>query len=109
MSNERHIEVAKTIYAQFGGNHSMAMISGTAVAATKEKNGTLQFQHMEGKVDGDKPVNFTKISLNSMDEYDISFLREQQGLFTEQKTLHSIPFDNLQSIFEEETGLALYL
>ena len=109
MNEDAHIEVAKTIYAQFGGNHSMAMISGTAVAATKEQNGTLRFKHMEGNTSEGKTVNFTKISLNSMDEYDITFLHEQQGLYTEQKTLTGISADNLQQVFEEETGLALSL
>jgi hypothetical protein len=109
MNEEAHVDVAMTIYSQFGGNHSMAMISGTAVAATKEQNGTLRFKHMEGKTSEDKVINFTKISLNSMNEYDITFLHEQQGLYTEQKTLTGISADNLQQVFEDETGLALSL
>ena len=109
MNEDAHIEVAKTIYAQFGGNHSMAMISGNALAATKEQNGTLRFKHMEGKTSEGKIVNFTKISLNDMDEYDIALLQEQQGLYTEQKVLNGISVENLQRVFEEETGLALSL
>ena len=52
-----------------------------------------------------KSVNHVRITLNSMDTYDMEFIRIRAGKLTVVHTANNVYNDMLQDVFTEHTGL----
>ena len=98
-SKERDKEIAATILKQLGGAYRLMSFTG-ANNFIAEKNG-VSFRIKNRK------VNYVKITLNSMDTYDIIFGRIYGVNFSIVKELHGIYNDQLIEVFEHNTGMYL--
>ena len=101
MTNEEAKTIAGTILKQLGGNKFIAMTG--AHSFSYDKNGTMVL-----KFKGSKTFNGLRISLNSIDTYDMTFIKIRNLKFSK-KEISGVYNDQLQSIFEEETGLYTHL
>lgn len=98
MSRENDVEIANTIIGQLGGYGRLkSFINFRNHMAI---NNGLSFQFS-----GSTKANNARITLNSMDTYDIEFLKASKTV----KEHHDIYNDQLMDIFEEYTGLYLTL
>ncbi len=112
---------AEIILEQIGGSRRLKMFVG-AYDFLKDGENTLMF-----KFKGSRKANYLKITLNSMDLYDMEFmtlvklssknvmkwinLSEEEltkKMKKNQKTFDNIYFDQLMEIFEQHTGLFLH-
>jgi len=97
--------VAKTILQQLGGNKFITM-TGAKNFVSSENTLAFKFPNKSG-------ANSCQITLNSLDLYDIKFvrIRNKQGIpqFKTTAEHNGIYADQLQSIFTQETGLYTYL
>lgn len=98
-SKERDKEIAGTILKQLGGAYRLMSFTG-ANNFIAEKNG-VSFRIKN------KKVNYVKITLNSMDTYDIIFGRIYGANFSIVKELNGIYNDQLIEVFERNTGMYL--
>lgn len=102
-NGENTMEIANTIIAQLG-NKALVMIGAKNILA--EKNG-VRFKIGRNS----KSVNMIKITLNSMDTYDIKFLRTSMSkkTFEYKETIkaedNGIYCDMLHNSIEQNTGL----
>jgi len=97
--------VANTILAQLGGNKFRAM-TGARNFAGSDNSLTFRFPNRKGP-------NSCRVTLNSMDLYDVEFMRIRRskgvpGVKTTAKR-NGLYADQLQSVFTEETGLYTHL
>ena len=94
-------QIAETILQQLGGNKFIAMTGANSLGA-EENALSFRFPNKSG-------ANTCRITLNSLDLYDIQFIRirKKQGIpqFKTTAEHNNIYADQLQSIFTEETGL----
>jgi len=100
MSNQ----ICDTIFQQFGGGRSMAMIGGQAYA----DGDTLQ---VNWKCRGSlNKSNRVRITYNhGTDTYTVVFGNVRASRYTERSTHPGIYCDQLVELFERETGLRLSL
>lgn len=99
-------EIAKTILQQLGGNRFTTMTGAKNLCALDEQCGGLSFKLP--KFAGVK-VNYVKIVLNGADLYDVEFGRIYGLKYTTISKHENIYFDQLQELFEKETGLYTHL
>lgn len=90
--------VAKEILAQLGGNRFIAM---TGAKNLVDGGKFLAFKLPRAK----DSINYVKISLTSMDLYDIEFGRIRANNYKVVKKLGGVYNDQLQNIFTKVTGL----
>lgn len=95
-------QVVQEIFRQFGGGRSMMMIGGTPMS----DGNTL---HIRFKTRAANKANVFKITLNSMDTYDLEFGRVHGMKYRVIKEFSGIYNDQLREIFRNETHLALNL
>ena len=96
------MEVYQEIYNQLGGNRFRVMTGAKNLTGNKN---TLSFKLMKAK----NSINFIRITLNSMDLYDIEFnYLSSRGLKLIER-LEDIYNDQLREIIEDRTGLRLSL
>lgn len=103
MSN-RNVQIANEIIRQMGGNKLVAMTGAKNFVAIE--NGV---QFKIGK--NSKSINFVKITLNSMDLYDVEYSRvaKKRGTYEYVNTVKAsesgIYNDMLKESFERNTGM----
>lgn len=98
--------VAITILNQLGGNKFRAMTGAKDFYAT---NNSMGFRLPGGGGFCKNGVNYVKITLNSMDTYDVEFKRIRGHKITDVAEHAGIYNDMLQAIFTKETGLDTHL
>lgn len=103
--SERDMEIAKTIYHQFGGSKMVAMVNMRDLCAVESG---LKFTFS-----GCRKANKCIVTLNTIDLYDVVFykanVRNVENPCPEVGRFEGLYFDNLNSVFEEFTGLATHL
>jgi len=93
--------IANTILIQLGGNRFIAM-TGAKYFTCDNKSLSFQFPSKTG-------ANCCRITLNSMDTYDLEFKRVSGAKVTTIKTHEGIYDTILRDVFAEQTGLCLSL
>lgn len=91
------MKVAQTILTQLGGNRFIAMTGSKQFIAGEN---FLRMRLSRNK----SGANMLKISLNSLDTYDLEFLKVAKNDFKTVKTVRGVYNDMLQDIFTSETG-----
>lgn len=91
------MKVAQTILNQLGGNRFIAMTGSKQFIAGEN---FLRMRLSRNK----SGANMLKISLNSLDTYDLEFLKVAKNDFKTVKTVRGVYNDMLQDIFTSETG-----
>lgn len=94
--------IAKTILQQLGGNQ-FAVMTGSKNFAGYEN--ALSFQVGRNS----KGVNRVRVTLNSSDLYDVEFFRIRKNTITTIAEAHDIYCDQLDEVFEQNTGLYTHL
>lgn len=89
--------VAETIYKQMGGGRTKMMIGGQYYVCDTN---WLSF-----KFKMCRKTNYVKITLNSMDTYDMEFGKIWGTNYKVVETFNGVYFDQLIPIFEKTTGL----
>lgn len=102
---EDSLSVAKTILEQLGGRRFSVMTGARGFAGGENY---LSFR-IPGKGFARSGINYVKISLNSMDLYDMEFGRIRGDQYKVMNTVSGVYFDQLQSVFKSETGLDTHL
>ena len=92
------MKVAQTILTQLGGNRFIAMTGSKQFIAGEN---FLRMRLSRNK----SGANMLKINLNSLDTYDLEFIKVTKNDFKIVKTIHGVYNDMLQEIFTSETGL----
>jgi len=95
-------EVAKTILQQMGGVNKIKAMTGACNFGASDNLVSFKFKMC-------KKANYVRITLNSMDLYDVEFIKIWGTKITIVKTYNGIYDDQLKSIFEDYTGLYLSL
>jgi hypothetical protein len=90
-------EIAKTIYAQMGGNMAMTMI-GASHLGYGDNFLQLRFK-------GAKGMNSLRVTLAGDDTYTLEFYNIKKIDFKLVKSVESGYADSLQQVFTAETGL----
>jgi hypothetical protein len=95
---------AQTILAQLGGNKFIAMTGAKNIMRHPDGALSLKFQMC-------RKANYMKITLNSLDTYDIEFGKIRQGklAYTMTQPFWDVYSDQLQDIFTHYTGLNTHL
>ena len=91
---------AGEILKQLGGNKFIAM-TGAKNFVKDDKKKNIAFKIGRNS----KSINYIKIKLNSMDTYDISFLRLRKFKLTPVNKVSGVYNDQLQSVFTRNTGM----
>lgn len=93
------MDYAKEILDQLGGNRFRSMTGAKHFGKDDNK------QSISFKIGRNcKQINYVTIKLTSMDLYNISFIKMRKCQMTKVE-IKGIYFDQLQSIFTENTGL----
>ena len=92
------MKVAQTILTQLGGNRFITMTGSKQFIAGEN---FLRMRLSRNK----SGANMLKINLNSLDTYDLEFIKVTKNDFKIVKTIHDVYNDMLQEIFTSETGL----
>lgn len=95
-------EVAKTILEQLGGNRFLALTGSHSLV------GGNNFLQMKLRRNATR-ANSLKITLNSMDTYDVVFATVSVRGWKVLKEIKGVYCDQLMDIFEEVTGLYVTL
>ena len=96
LSSEESKRIAGEILRQIGGSQFIAMTGAKGFVCDGY---TAAFKIPTGK------NNVWKITLNSMDTYDIEIGTMRAGKYTQIKKIEGIYNDQLRGLFESETGL----
>lgn len=96
---------ALTIYQQLGGGKFQAMTGAKNFVYTTPPVVSLRFRIPKAK----NGINSVKITLNSMDTYDVEFGKVRAGAYTVISTHEGYYNDMLQSLFTAQTGLDTHL
>ena len=91
---------ASEILRQLGGRRFIAM-TGAKQFVKDDKTQTIVFKIGRNEAG----INYVKIKLNSMDTYDMEFVKMRAGKRTTISEANGIYNDQLQDIFTEHTGL----
>jgi hypothetical protein len=94
------LTVAKEIYNQLG-KKAMFMMGAKNIAGD---NNSLSF-----KISGSPKYNFIKITLNSLDLYDVKFIKYFNYKITREVEVNNVYNDQLKDVIEKNTGLYLSL
>ena len=97
---------------QLGGSRRLTAMIGAKHYMSDNDGRTLQFKHMAGR----NKSNFIEITLNSLDLYDVKFIKIGRrsknnpcGTVTTVSEINNVYGDQLKSLFVRETGLAITL
>lgn len=93
-------EVASVILQQLGGHKFMAMVGAHNLAFSDAGCGTLML-----KFKGSKVANYLKITLTSMDLYDVEFGKIWGMNYKVVKKVEGVYNDMLVSLFDSTTKL----
>lgn len=93
------MKVAETILEQLGGNKFIAMTGCTNFTKIDENALGMKLKRNQSK------ANYLKITLNSMDLYDLVFLRANVKGIKVMEEYKGIYNDQLQEIFTQVTGM----
>lgn len=96
---------ANTTIQQLGGHRFIAM-TGSKNFVFDRKNSTLTFQIGRGAKNG---VNYVKVRLNGLDLYDLEFYRSRGTKLKIVSSVENVYFDQLQTVFTENTGFYTHL
>lgn len=105
MSSMTNIEIANTILSQLGGgSRKIAIMTGANQFMALESGVQFKFpQRVASK------GNCVRIVLDADDTYTVTFFAKRGVTVKEIKTVKEVYCDQLQSIFEAQTGLYLSL
>jgi hypothetical protein len=102
-------QIAQTILEQMGGTGRLVSMIGAKHFVAVESGVRFRFSNFNGQV----PFNFCEVTLRGDDTYDltISKLRKRNGIEkrTNEHTDSGVYCDQLKTLFEGTTGLALSL
>ena len=98
--------VAKTILAQLGGNRFVAMTGARNLGGTED---SLSFRLPGSGGFCKNGINCVRIVLNSMDLYDVTYMRIRGTKVTVVEEVNGLYADMLRENFERVTGLATSL
>ena len=98
--------VAKTILRQLGGNKFRAMTGAKNFVGT---DNSLSFRLPGGGGFCKNGINSVRITLNSMDLYDVVYMRIWGSKVKTVEEVSGLYFDSLTDSFERVTGLATSL
>ena len=99
--NEK-FEVAKTILEQLGGQNRLVSMLGAYNFGAEDNSVSFRF-----KAKGKNGINYIKITLNSMDTYDIKYSSIRGTEFKTVAEDKGIYNDQLREVIEQEIGLYL--
>jgi hypothetical protein len=99
------METAKEILRQLGGNKFVVMTGAKNLIGHPS---ALSFR-LPGKNFARHDINYVKITLNSMDLYDLEFGRVRGKTYKVISLCDGIYNDQLQAVFTAETGLDTHL
>lgn len=94
--------IAKEILNQLGGNKFLAMTGAKNLVASEN---SLSFKIGRNT----KAVNFVRVTLNALDLYDVEFIKIVKYEIRSNNKVDGVYFDQLQSVFTENTGLYTHL
>lgn len=106
MEANQTIEVANTILSQLGGRRFTTMTGANSLTAINEQCGGLSFRLP--RMNGVK-VNYVKIVLNGLDLYEVTFGRIYNNKFSVISEHKDVYCDELENLFEKQTGLYTHL
>lgn len=101
-SGKKANALAKEILAQMGGVGRITAMTGAKNFVAGNNYVSFQFPNRRGP-------NYVKITLTSLDLYDMEFGRIVKWDLKNKKTINGVYNDQLKPIFEKETGLRLSL
>lgn len=97
------MEIYETIIKQLGGTSRLvAMLGANNFLYSAKENNWVSFRFK-----GSKLFNHVKITLNSMDTYDVKFKKVWGMKITREKTFSNVYNDQLIPLFEQTTKLYL--
>lgn len=108
-------EVVNTILQQFGGRMALKMIGASGLRGGELPEDRGYFLTIDFKAFSLNLANRVTITLNQMDTYDMKFERihyssmNRKDLQEAIKEHEGLYFDQLQEVFEQDTGLYLKL
>jgi len=94
----------ETILNQMGGQNRIIAMTGAYHFAYSDEKQSLRFRFK-----GSQKTNYVRITLNSLDLYDIEFKKIWGMKCKDVETVNGVLWDQLKPIFEETTGLYLSL
>jgi hypothetical protein len=96
-------DIVKTLFEQIGGNKTMVMLGAYNICY--DKSGLYFF------IKGCKSYNYIKIKYNSLDLYNISFMKYSKSKlnFTKECVFNNIYGEDLKKLIRENTKLELVL
>lgn len=100
-----HITLNQLTNSNGGGNRLVAMV-GAKNFVRDEANYTIGFKFT---AKAKNKANYCRIKLNSMDLYDVEFIRIRGVNVKTVSTHNDLYADTLKNVFETETGLYLSL
>ena len=100
-------QIAETILQQLGGNQFVAMTGAKNFGYEVRKNGNPSLSFKIGKNSAN--INHVRIELNSMDLYEIEFIKVRKLIPTIVKKYSGVYDDMLQTLFTNTTGLYTHL
>jgi hypothetical protein len=95
---------AMSVLEQLGGNRFIAM-TGAKDFIKDEAERMIGFKIGRNS----KSINYVRITLNPKDMYDMEFIRTRNLDLKVVKRVNDIYFDQLQSVFTENTGMETHL
>lgn len=95
---------AGVVLQQLGGN-KFIMMTGAKQFIKDDKNAQCSFKIGRNC----KGVNGVRITLNSMDTYDMEFINIRAGVMKTKSEAKGVYNDQLQEIFTQHTGMYTYL
>lgn len=101
-TNKKSFPVAVMILKQLGGKKFLAMTGCHQLGATDQMLGMKLRRNQS-------PANYLRITLNSMDLYDMEFLSIRQASCKVKESFENVCFDQLQLIFTQVTGFDTHL
>lgn len=104
LDREESLAIARTIIDQLGGGMFRLMTGCKDVVALQDGCGGVQFKIGRNS----KGISIVKIELLPSDTYRVQFLRKYRGLKVVDAA-EGVFCDELQSLFEEKTGMCAYL
>lgn len=105
------MQTAETVLAQLGGRQFLGMTGAKDLTTVSDKLGGLALKLPQSAVRtfGPKGVNYVRITLDYSDTYDLEFgkISKRKGVqqYAIVSTFDNVYCDDLQDIFERETGL----
>jgi len=106
LTKERAAEIANTIANQMGGIRRLVLMVNAKNITYNSEDGSLSFRFMKGQ----NKVNFVRVLLDrASDTYEMKFVWVRGVKWSTVKCLTGVYCDQLISVFQDITGLALVL